>query len=316
MPERVVSVPDIQSLMLPLLQVLSDGKEWFHRDIVIKVADNMNLTIEQREQSSSKKGKTKLSYNLEWTETNLFKANLIMKPHRTCYRITEEGKAILRKKPERIDARFLMAHSSAYVQWRGQWKKTQTEENENGEIENTSELTVKQPDELLEDTFSIICSDLAQELLDQVKSSHWRFFEQTVVDLLTNMGYGGSRQDAAKVVGKSGDNGIDGVINEDKLGLDVVYIQAKKYTDSVTISQVRDFAGALLAKKARKGVFITTSSFPKSAEEFVAQIEPKVILIDGQRLAQLMIEYNVGVTVKNTYEVKRIDYDYFDENEL
>jgi restriction system protein len=145
-------------------------------------------------------------------------------------------------------------------------------------------------------------------------SSHWRFFERIVVDLLTKMGYGGS--DAGKVVGKSGDRGIDGIINEDKLGLDVVYIQAKKYTEAVTISQVRDFAGALLARKAKKGVFITTSSFPKSAEEFVAQIEPKIILIDGQRLAQLMIDYNVGVAVKNTYEVKRIDSDYFDENEL
>ena len=162
---------------------------------------------------------------------------------------------------------------------------------------------------------AIVCANLTQELLEQVKSTHWKFFERIVVDLLTKMGYGGSRQDAGKVVGKSGDNGIDGVINEDKLGLDIVYIQAKKYSDPITISQVRDFAGALLAKKARKGVFITTSTFPKSAEEFVAQIEPKVILIDGQRLAQLMIEYNVGVAVKNVYEVKRIDSDYFDENE-
>jgi restriction system protein len=304
--------------MLPLLQVLSDGKEWFHRDLVVKVAENMSLTVAQREKPSSKIGKTKLSYNLEWAETNLFKANLIMKPQKTCYRITEEGKAILRKKPERIDARFLMKHSSAYVQWRSQWKNAQTNEVESNGIENTPELINKPPEELLEDVCSILRSDLAQELLDAIKKNSAVFFERLVVKLLEKMGYGNFRPDAGKVIGRSGDKGIDGIINEDKLGLDVVCLQAKKYDDgnSVSSQSVQAFIGALVGK-AKKGVFITTSSFTSSAKEEAAKsIDPKIILIDGQQLAKYMIEYNVGVTLKETYEVKRIDYDYFDENEL
>ena len=312
MPERVVSVPDFQSMILPFLNILSDGKEWFRKDMIKAIAETLKLTEEQRNMSHAKSGVNIFSNNIAWVETNLLKAELISRPQRACYQITSAGQEILRKNPASINLRFLRDNCPVYAQW----LQTRVKKKEDYGNEEPLELITELPEEQLKNAHSIMCSDLAQELLDQVKSSHWRFFEQTVVDLLTKMGYGGSRQDAAKVVGKSGDNGIDGVINEDKLGLDVVYIQAKKYTDSVTISQVRDFAGALLAKKARKGVFITTSSFPKSAEEFVAQIEPKVILIDGQRLAQLMIEYNVGVTVKNTYEVKRIDYDYFDENEL
>ena len=312
MSDAAIAVPDFQSMMLPFLQILGDGKERFRKDMVKAVADALNLTDEQRNLRHAKSGVNMLSNNISWAEVNLLKAHLISRPLRACYQITEAGQALLRKKPNSINLRFLKDNCPDYAQW----LKTRIKKEVSSEDEDVTEIVAKPPEELLKDTYSTICSGLAQELLDQVKSSHWRFFEKLVVDLLTRMGYGGSRQDAGKVVGKSGDNGIDGVINEDKLGLDVVYIQAKRFADPVTISQVRDFAGALLAKKARKGVFITTSSFPKSAMEFVAQIEPKVILIDGQRLAQLMIEYNVGVSVKETYEVKRIDFDYFDENEL
>jgi len=298
--------------MLPFLTLLGDGKERFHKDIVVELADRLNLTDDQRNLRREKSRANVFSQNLGYVKMYFHKANLIMKTKEGCCRITETGHALLRKKPDSLSIRFLRDNYPSLAQW----LRSRTKGEDGNENEGTPELVAKQPEELLEEAYSTLCTDLAQELLDQVKAAHWRFFEQIVVDLLTKMGYGGSRQDAAKVVGKSGDNGIDGVINEDKLGLDVVYIQAKKYTDAITISQVRDFAGALLAKKARKGVFITTSSFPKSAVEFVAQIEPKVILIDGQRLAQLMIENNVGVTVKDTYEIKRIDYDYFDENEL
>ena len=307
-----MAVPDMQSLMLPFLQLLGDGKERFHKDIVLELADRTNLTDEQRNHSHAKSGINVFANNISWVEAHLLRANLIVKPQKACYRITDAGRSILHKNLDSINLRFLKDNSPSYAQW----AQARPKDPSVKEIENTTNHVAKPPEELLEDAYSILCSDLAQDLLDQVKSSHWRFFEKLVVDLLTRMGYGGSRQDAGQVVGKTGDNGIDGVINEDKLGLDVVYIQAKRFTDPVTISQVRDFAGALLAKKAKKGVFITTSSFPKSALEFVAQIEPKVILIDGQRLAQLMIEYNVGVSVKETYEVKRIDFDYFDENEL
>lgn len=309
--ENDMSVPDTQSLMLPFLQILGDGRERFLKDIVAIIADTLNLTDEQRNKCHAKCGANVLSKNVAFAGMYFVKANLVSKPRKACFQITEAGKVLLRTKPDSISIRFLRDNYPSLAQWlRSRVKSAESNENEYEPV-----LVAKQPEELLEDAYDILCSDLAQELLDQVKLAHWRFFERIVVDLLTRMGYGGSRQDAGKVVGKSGDNGIDGVINEDKLGLDVVYIQAKRYTDPVTISQVRDFAGALLAQKARKGVFITTSSFPKSAVEFVSQIEPKVILIDGQRLAQLMIEFNVGVSVKEIYEVKRIDSDYFDENE-
>ncbi|MCL2744405.1 MAG: restriction endonuclease [Planctomycetaceae bacterium] len=311
MSETAVSVPDFQSMMLPFLQIISDGKERSRGYIVEAIADSLDLTEEQRNMRHPRSGENMLSNNMSWIEMNFIKANLISRPRRGSYQITKAGKEILRKKPKSISCRFLKDNCPSYAMW----LKTRIKKEVDIESDAPPEI-VKPPEELLKDTYSVLCSDLAQELLDTVKSAHWRFFERLVVDLLTRMGYGGSRQDAGQVVGKSGDNGIDCIINEDKLGLDVVYIQAKRFSEPVTISQVRDFAGALLAKKARKGVFITTSTFPKSAVEFVSQIEPKVILIDGQRLAQLMLEYNVGISVKETYEVKRIDFDYFDENEL
>ena len=172
-------------------------------------------------------------------------------------------------------------------------------------------IDVAPPEEILAKTHERLCSVLASELLDRVKKSHWTFFERLVVDLLIKMGYGGSRHDAARVVGKTGDGGIDGVIKEDMLGFDIIYIQAKKYEQPISEPQIRDFSGALDGKRATKGVFITTSSFTKSAKEYVAGIgNKKIILIDGLQLAELMIEHNVGVAVKETYEVKRIDCDY------
>jgi len=297
-------------MLLPFLQVLSDGKSRSHKEIVSELAEKMHLTHEQCNLRHAKSGSNILSKTVSWTNFNLCKANLVFRSSRGRYQITEDGLAILNQNLKSINFRFLRDNCPAYKDW------TCKGPSDGKDIDDTPELPAKLPEELLEEAYSTICSGLEEELLDAIKGNSPAFFEHLVVDLLLKMGYGGSREDAGKIVGKSGDGGIDGVINEDKLGLDVVYIQAKRFADPVTISQVRDFAGALLAKKARKGVFITTSSFPKSAVEFVAQIEPKVVLIDGQRLAQLMIEYNVGVSVKDTYEIKRIDSDYFDENEL
>jgi restriction system protein len=317
MSENEVAVPDFQSLMLPCLQIVSDGNAHVFKDIVQEIGEKLELTDEQRTTNLGKTGsRSTFTNNVNFALSYLFMASLIEKPRRASFRIAEVGQTLLEKKPEKISIRFLSENYPSFAKRQKKWRKSpeRTIDKENGD---TSDIITEEPPEvILEKTHSILRSDLAQELLDQVKKSHWSFFERLVVDLLTKMGYGGSRQDAARVVGKSGDNGIDGVIKEDKLGLDVVYIQAKRYTEPITISQVRDFAGALLYKKARKGVFITTSSFPKTAEDFVATIEQKIILIDGQRLAELMIEYDVVVAVKDIYEVKRIDYDYFDENEL
>lgn len=313
-----MSVPDFQSMMLPFLQLLADGKERFHKEIVAELADRLKLTEEQRTAYHEKSGSNILSNNVAWVENYLFKANLVTKPRRACFVITEAGKSLLKENPPAISIRFLKDKYPVVAEWLKVRVKRKDENGSDDTSESdadTETVAAKPPELLLEEVYAAIRNDLAQELLDQIKSASPSFFERVVIDLLTKMGYGGSRSDAAKHLGRSGDGGLDGVINEDKLGLDVLYIQAKRYNDAVTISQVRDFAGALLAKKARKGVFVTTSTFPKSAVEYVSQIEPKVILINGQRLAQLMIEYNVGVAIKDVYEVKRIDSDYFDENE-
>lgn len=169
------------------------------------------------------------------------------------------------------------------------------------------------PEEQLEQTYLVIRQDLVKELLSLIKTCSPEFFEKLVVDVIVSMGYGGSRQDAGKAVGKSGDGGIDGIIKEDRLGLDVIYIQAKRWTAAVPVKEVRDFAGALLSKKARKGIFITTSDFPKTAHEYVQSIEPKIILIDGVTLANLMIELGVGSTTQKNYKIAKIDTDYFEE---
>ncbi len=170
------------------------------------------------------------------------------------------------------------------------------------------------PEELLEMAYQKLHTELSKEVLEIVKSCSPAFFERLVIDLLITMGYGGSRREAGQAMGKSGDGGIDGLIKEDKLGLDVIYLQAKKWENAVPVKEIRDFTGALASKKAKKGIFITTSSFPKSAYDFVSQVEYKIILIDGERLADLMIENSVGLSTINTYHVKTIDFDYFEDN--
>ena len=174
-------------------------------------------------------------------------------------------------------------------------------------------MEARSPEEVIDETFEVMLNDLRSDLIDTIKSCSPLFFEKLVIDLLIKMGYGGSRREAGTAIGKSGDSGIDGIINEDKLGLDSIYIQAKRWENTVPIKEIRDFAGSLLSKKARKGVFITTSDFPQSAHDFVNSIEPRIILIDGQKLASLMVEHGVGVSTKEIYEIKSIDSDYFEE---
>jgi restriction system protein len=190
--------------------------------------------------------------------------------------------------------------------------KKAKDKNEVAEVE--TEITSKQtPEELLEDGYQRIRQELAQELLNRVKSSSPRFFERLVVELLVKMGYGGSIKDAGQVIGKSGDEGIDGTIKEDRLGLDVIYIQAKKWEGAVGRPEIQKFVGALYGQRAKKGVFITTSSFSHEATEYVKNIDNKIVLIDGKQLTELMIDHGVGVAIVSTYEVKKVDNDYFTE---
>lgn len=226
------------------------------------------------------------------------------------FAITESGNALLREKPSRIDSTLLKRYDD-FVEFSTIKKQKKVDSdilpmNRDFDSEDT-------PEESLEYAYQKLQSDLSKELLDTIKSCSSDFFERLVIDLLITMGYGGSRKEAGQAIGRSGDGGIDGIINEDMLGLDIIYLQAKRWENAIPVKEIRDFTGALASKKARKGIFITTSSFPKSVYEFVGQVEYKIILIDGERLADLMIAYGVGVSTVNSYHVKTIDSDYFDE---
>lgn len=301
-------IPDFQSLMLPFLKIMEDGQQHSIQELYENLCDQYGLTPEEKELLLPSGNHTIMKSRVGWTRTYLKKADLISSPQRGMFIITEEGKKVLAKNPDRIDVRFLKSYP-AFKEWQ-EATKDEDETNTTGKVENDNSKT---PEELLEYSFTQLRTELAMELLDKVKSSSPSFFEILVIDLLIKMGYGGSRKEAGQVMGKSGDGGIDGLIKEDKLGLDTIYVQAKKWENTVTIHQVRDFAGSLLAKKARKGIFITTSGFPASAFEFIGNIDPRIRLIDGKELAELMVEYNVGFAVKKSYEVKRLDTDYFEE---
>jgi restriction system protein len=303
-------IPDFQKIMLPLLKVISDGDEHPLREVISKISDEFRLSEGERAELLPSGNQPIIDNRVGWVRTYLKKAQLLESPRRGVLKISQAGKQLLESKPEKIDVRFLKT-LPGFKEWH---ESSSSKDDEITPIIEKAEIeSGKTPEELLEYSFISIREQLASELLDKVKSSLPAFFEVLVIDLLIKMGYGGSRREAGQVMGKSGDGGIDGLIKEDKLGLDTIYIQAKRWENQVTIHQVRDFAGSLLGKKAKKGIFITTSSYPNSAKEFVGSIEPKIVLIDGKELAELMIEYNVGVATKKAYEVKRLDTDYFDE---
>jgi restriction system protein len=222
-------------------------------------------------------------------------------------KITARGKDVLSRNPAKIDMRFLEQFPE-YVEFRERTKEPGTEII----TEDESKLV---PEETLEVAYRKMREDLAKELLDNIIRSSPAFFERLVIDLLINMGYGGSEVNAAHAVGKSGDEGIDGIIDEDKLGLDSIYIQAKKWSEQpISRPEIQKFVGALNGKKSRKGIYFTASRFTDQAIEFASNIEMKVVLIDGKRLSELMIDHNVGVSTIASFEVKRIDSDYFIEN--
>jgi restriction system protein len=238
------------------------------------------------------------------------KAGLLISKKRAHFKISDKGLELLKENPTEINSKFLTRYDD-FVKF-----KTIRRERENGDTSESGTIednTDQTPEESLEYAYQKLHSELAKELLDIVKECSPDFFEKLVIDLLITMGYGGSRKDAGQAMGKSGDGGIDGIINEDKLGLDVIYLQAKRWDNTVPVKEIRDFTGALASKKAKKGIFITTSSFPKSVYEFVGQVEYKIILIDGERLADLMIKNSIGLSTVNTYHVKTIDSDYFQE---
>jgi restriction system protein len=302
-------IPDYQTIMLPLLQYISDGKEHSLRETITYLADKFNLTDTERKELLPSGQQTVFDNRVGWSRTHLKKAGLLETPKRGFFKITERGIQVLNQSPQEINVKFLKQFPE-FIQFITTKKDNDTSENDSdNEIVEISETT---PQESIEFGYQKIRKELEIELLNRVKSCSPDFFERLVVDLLVKMGYGGSRRDAGKAVGKSGDGGIDGIIKEDKLGLDIVYIQAKRW-DNTTVGrpEIQKFAGALQGYRAKKGIFITTSKFSQEAKDYVSIIDSKIVLVDGQELAQLMIDNNIGVSTISIYEIKKIDSDYF-----
>lgn len=301
-----MAIPDYQTVMLPLLRFLEDEKEHNIGEVVDSLAEKFNLSPEERQQLLGSGQQTVIRNRAGWARTYLKKAGLIASTRRGFFRITESGKKVLASKPERIDVKYL----ERFPEFLAFRELRHDRPDEPAVVSSTGEAT---PEEALDSAYQRLRFDLEAELLEQVKAASPSFFERLVVELLVRMGYGGTLRDAGQAVGKSGDGGIDGIIKEDRLGLDLIYIQAKRWDGTVGRPEVQKFAGALQGHRARKGVFITTSSFSGDALEFTSRIESKIVLIDGAALAKHMIDHNVGVSISRSYEVKKIDSDFFSE---
>lgn len=302
-----MTIPDFQTIMLPMLRIVGDEQEHSIHELLDQLADHFSLTKEELNEMLPSGKQTTFYNRVGWARTYLSKSGLLEMTRRSYYRITDRGKKVLQSNPPRIDMKFLERFPE-YVEFR---EKDGGRRRPQGEISQAQVIETKTPEEILDDAYQEIRDNLAQELLIVVKQSSPAFFERLVVELLVKMGYGGSRSEAARAVGSTGDEGIDGIIDEDRLGLDTIYVQAKKWENSVGRPEIQKFVGALMGKRAKKGIFITTSNFTQEAINYVSSIDFKVVLVDGKRLAEYMIDYDVGVTGAISYQLKRIDSDYF-----
>jgi restriction system protein len=290
------------------MKIASDQNVHMFRDILAELSEHFQLTEEEKKELLPS-GKQSIFENRSgWAKTHLKKAGLLIYPRRGCIQITDRGSSILKKPIDRIDMKFLKQFDE-YNEFLNITNQNKPDD------ESTNEIETHTPEELMETAFQNIKNTLADEILDKIRNVSPAFFEKLVVDLLVKMGYGGSIKDAGKAIGKTGDEGIDGTIKEDKLGLDVIYIQAKRWKDGSSVGrpELQKFVGALAGQGAKKGIFITASTFSKDAIDYSPKNETKIILIDGAQLAELMIEYNAGVSHQQIYEIKKIDNDYFDE---
>lgn len=297
-------------MFLPFLQCLTDGTPRHVSAIREHIENHFALSPEDREELIPSGQSTKVANRVGWARTHLSKAGLIEKSGDWgVYRITHAGRAVVDNPPSAMDLRFLDTIPAHYAWFRAGKKKPSEAKSE-----PTSQAEIDQPpNERIEEAFGELNASLSAELLANMAKMDPFRFEQLVVDLLSEMGYGGSRAEAAKVTRKTNDEGIDGVINEDRLGLDVIYVQAKRWQNAVGRNEIMNFVGALAGKHAHKGIFITTSTFNQNVLDYARSVSQKVILIDGQRLAELMIEHGIGVTTTRTIALKRIDSDYFEE---
>ena len=303
-----MAVPDFQSFFSPMLGIANDGEEHSIKEARQKLAKHFELTKEDLNEYLPSGTQTKFDNRVAWAKSYLIQAKVLESPKRAYFKITERGKGLYSQGHDKITVKVLNQYPE-FVEFHSpkSISKPDPDLPPDGDGSET-------PEETLQKAYQSIRNDLETELLDNIKGNTPEFFEKLVVDLMVGMGYGGSRSDAGKSVGRSGDEGIDGIIKEDRLGLDVIYLQAKRWEGTVGRPEIQKFVGALHGKRAKKGVFITTSNFSAGAYDYVKTIDPKVILIDGRGLAGYMIDFNIGASTNAVYEVKRMDTDYFVED--
>lgn len=299
-----MAIPDYQTLMLPLLKSISDGQEHKTREILNSLSNEFGLTEEERKELLPSGQQPIINNRVGWARTYMLKAGLLSAPKRGYIKITEKGLEVLEQNPDRIDVKFLEQFPE-FIEFRTIKKETSKETTK--DEEEIEDIT---PDELMEEGYNSINASLAQELLEKLRSVDPYFFEEVVGKLLTAMGYG-----RFKATPGSGDEGVDGIVYQDKLGLDKIFFQAKRYGEenSVTARDVRDFVGTLDLHGVNKGIFITTSRFPRDTNDILKKTPKNIILLDGPKLAKLMIEHDVGVSTQKTYKIKRMDTDFFVE---
>jgi len=299
-----MTIPTFQEIMLPLLQLTNDDRSHSQKEVIEILAKTFKLTNEETTQLLNS-GSPRFKNRVVWATIYLKKALLLSSIDKGIFRITQRGKEVLLQNPSKLDMKFL-SQFAEFIEFRKKKKEKNIEDQEE----------IQTPEELLEKSYDEIRQKLSLELLEKIKQNTPLFFEKLVVELLVAMGYGGSIEDAGKALGRSGDEGIDGEIKQDKLGLETIYIQAKRWKDKNQVGrpEIQRFAGSLMGKGATKGVFITTSSFSDEAYQYAKNLKlQKLILIDGEELSELMIDHNIGVTELNNYVLKRIDNDYFEE---
>jgi len=311
MARVAMPIPDFQAVMRPLLEAVQDGAPKTLPEVRDAVCDKFALTDDERREMIASGRQTIIQNRVGWARTYLNKAGLLEIPERGKVQITERGIEALKRGPDRISVSWLKQFP--------EFEKFHTHRPDLGDNQNKSSpgLTANEaatPDEQLEAAHKALTEELADELLTTIRRATPAFFERLVVDLMIAMGYGGSRKEAGQATKATNDDGVDGIIKEDRLGLDVIYLQAKRWSNTVHRPEIDKFIGALTRQRARKGVFITTSDFSQGARECVNALDIKVVLIDGAELARLMIENNLGVTSRQVYEVKDIDGDYFVES--
>lgn len=305
-----MAIPKYHEFMKPVLSLLGDTISHKRTEMYEKLADQFQLTEEEKEEWLPSGKQLVYKNRIGWALTYLKKANLIDAPTRATYLITELGKEVLEENPEMIDQDYLKRFDgfNSFIK--------SIESAEGNSVAIVTAASDESPQDMLDRAYKEINSTLVDDVLNEVMTQSPDFFEKLVVDLLVAMGYGGSKIENSQVLGKSGDEGIDGVIKEDKLGFDKIYIQAKRWNADRTVGrpELQKFVGALTGQNASKGAFITTASFTREAQDFVSkQSACKIVLIDGQTLAALMIEHNLGVSIESTYFIKKIDSDYFNE---